>query len=59
MPIGDMKQLGVRDRWSYPLETLTTGRGDCEDYAIAKYVPLVDAGVPKEDVKLSHGPKLS
>lgn len=53
MPIGDVKQLGVRDRWSYPLETLTTGRGDCEDYAIAKYVPLVDAGVPKEDVKLT------
>ena len=28
------------DRWSAPLATLTTGRGDCEDYAIAKYVAL-------------------
>ena len=52
MPMSDMKQWGVPDRWSSPLETLTTGRGDCEDYAIAKYVALVDAGIPKEDVKL-------
>jgi len=52
MPMSDMKQWGVPDRWSSPLETLTTGRGDCEDYAIAKYVALVDAGIPKQDVKL-------
>jgi predicted transglutaminase-like cysteine proteinase len=47
-----MKQWGVLDHWSPPLETMTTGRGDCEDYAIAKYVALIDAGVRKEDVKL-------
>jgi predicted transglutaminase-like cysteine proteinase len=52
MPMSDMKQWGVPDRWSSPLESLTTGRGDCEDYAIAKYVALVDAGIPKHDVKL-------
>ncbi|HUC48235.1 MAG TPA: transglutaminase-like cysteine peptidase [Xanthobacteraceae bacterium] len=48
----DMKQWGVADHWSPPLETLATGRGDCEDYAIAKYVALLDAGIAKEDVKL-------
>jgi predicted transglutaminase-like cysteine proteinase len=45
--------VGVPDRWSSPLETLTTGRGDCEDYAIVKYVALLDAGVRREDVKLA------
>lgn len=51
-PMSDMAQWGVPDRWSDPLETFTTGRGDCEDYAIAKYVALTAAGVPPEDVKL-------
>lgn len=51
-PMSDMAQWGVEDRWSNPLETFTTGRGDCEDYAIAKYVALTAAGVPAQDVKL-------
>ena len=51
-PMSDMAQWGVPDRWSDPLETFTTGRGDCEDYAIAKYVALTAAGVPPQDVKL-------
>jgi len=51
-PMSDMAQWGVPDRWSPPLETFTTGRGDCEDYAIAKYVALTAAGVPAQDVKL-------
>jgi predicted transglutaminase-like cysteine proteinase len=51
-PMSDFAQWGVADRWSSPLETFFTGRGDCEDYAIAKYVALVEAGVAKQDVKL-------
>jgi predicted transglutaminase-like cysteine proteinase len=51
-PTSDLAQWGVADRWSAPLETLTSGRGDCEDYAIAKYVALTEAGVSDEDVKL-------
>lgn len=50
--MSDMKQWGVLDRWSSPLETLTTGRGDCEDYAIVKYVALLGAGVHRQDVKV-------
>jgi predicted transglutaminase-like cysteine proteinase len=50
-PISDLAQWGVLDRWSAPLATLTSGRGDCEDYAIAKYVALREAGVPKNDVR--------
>lgn len=51
-PMSDLAQWGVVDRWSPPLETFATGRGDCEDYAIAKYVALTAAGVAAEDVKL-------
>jgi predicted transglutaminase-like cysteine proteinase len=51
-PMSDLAQWGVPDRWSAPLVTLTTGRGDCEDYAIAKYVALREAGVAEDDVRL-------
>jgi predicted transglutaminase-like cysteine proteinase len=51
-PTSDLSQWGVPDRWSTPLETLSTGRGDCEDYAIAKYVALIRAGLRREDVRL-------
>jgi len=38
--------------WRSPLETLSTGQGDCKDYAVAKYLALLEAGFPVEDVKL-------
>jgi predicted transglutaminase-like cysteine proteinase len=50
-PTSDLTQWGVMDRWSAPLATLASGRGDCEDYAIAKYVALREAGVAKNDVR--------
>ena len=52
IPTSDVVQWGVVDRWSAPLETFTTRRGDCEDYAIAKYVALRAAGVAPQDIKL-------
>jgi len=51
-PMSDLAQWGVEDRWSAPLDTFTTGRGDCEDYAIAKYVALLAAGVDAADLRL-------
>jgi predicted transglutaminase-like cysteine proteinase len=51
-PMSDLAQWGVIDRWSAPLVTLTTGLGDCEDYAIAKYVALKEVGMAAENVKL-------
>ncbi len=35
-----------------PLVTFNTGAGDCEDYAIAKYVALQMAGIPAEDLRI-------
>ena len=37
-PVSDWAQYGVEDFWSAPLATLSAGAGDCEDYAIVKYV---------------------
>ena len=51
-PVGDERQWGVADHWSDPFETLLSKRGDCEDYAILKYGALLEAGIPKDDVKI-------
>jgi predicted transglutaminase-like cysteine proteinase len=51
-PMSDLAQWGVEDRWTAPLATLASGLGDCEDYAIVKYVALSEAGIAAEDVKL-------
>jgi predicted transglutaminase-like cysteine proteinase len=52
-PTTDEAQWGVKDHWSSPLETLRTHRGDCEDYAIVKYVALRAAGLSDGDVKIA------
>jgi predicted transglutaminase-like cysteine proteinase len=52
-PTTDEAQWGVKDHWSSPLETLQTHRGDCEDYAIVKYVALREAGMSDRDVKIA------
>lgn len=48
----DMSVHGVGDLWSSPQATLESGRGDCEDYAIAKMFVLRAAGVAAEDLRL-------
>ena len=40
------------DRWMPASETLARGRGDCEDYAIAKRALLRAAGIPDRDLYL-------
>jgi predicted transglutaminase-like cysteine proteinase len=50
--VSDFVQFGEADRWSAPLATFATGKGDCEDYAIAKYVALREAGFPQEELRL-------
>lgn len=45
---------GVVDYWASPLETLSKGQGDCEDYAIGKYFSLLAAGVPSVKMRLVY-----
>jgi predicted transglutaminase-like cysteine proteinase len=51
-PMSDLMQYHVEDQWSSPLATLAAGAGDCEDYAIAKFVALREAGVAPDDLRL-------
>lgn len=51
----DERQFGNgadSDVWSGPTVTFASGRGDCEDYAIAKMFALRAAGVPAQDLRL-------
>jgi len=51
-PMSDMAQYGQIDVWSSPLVTFAHAAGDCEDYAIAKYVALRLAGISADDLRL-------
>jgi predicted transglutaminase-like cysteine proteinase len=50
--MSDLAQWGEVDVWSSPLVTFATGAGDCEDYAIAKFVALRLAGIAAADLRL-------
>jgi predicted transglutaminase-like cysteine proteinase len=49
IPMTDMDQWGVAERWSYP----TTGKGDCEDYALQKRRLLMEAGWPRQALAIT------
>jgi predicted transglutaminase-like cysteine proteinase len=51
-PAGDLARHGQLDVWTSPLATLARGGGDCEDYAIAKFVALRRAGIAADDVRI-------
>jgi predicted transglutaminase-like cysteine proteinase len=53
--VSDYAQYGEADHWSAPLATFATAKGDCEDYAFAKYVALRDAGFPSDDLRVIMG----
>ncbi len=50
----DVAIWGVSDYWATPLETMGRGEGDCEDFAISKYVTLKLLGVPSEKLRLTY-----
>lgn len=49
----DRDKAGLNDRWTSAGETLRKGRGDCEDYAIAKLQLLRAQGFAAEDLYLT------
>ena len=51
-PTSDWAQYGYPDFSVSPLQTLGSGAGDCEDYAIVKYVALRELGVVPDDLRL-------
>jgi predicted transglutaminase-like cysteine proteinase len=52
LSIRPVSDPGEEDVWSSPLTTLGTGAGDCEDYAIAKFLALQEAGVSPDDLRI-------
>lgn len=52
--VDDIVQWKQSDYWATPLETLGAGAGDCEDYTIAKYMTLLEMGVPLERLRLIY-----
>lgn len=52
--VSDRDHWGQNDYWASPLESLGTGRGDCEDYSVLKYFMLRAMGVPDEKLRLMY-----
>ena len=52
--VDDQTIWGQADYWATPLETLAKGKGDCEDYVIAKYFSLLQLQVPNERLRLIY-----
>jgi predicted transglutaminase-like cysteine proteinase len=50
--VEDSRQYGREDHWTAASDTLSRGRGDCEDYAIAKLQMLRAAGFADRDLYL-------
>lgn len=50
----DIEVWGQADYWASPLEMLEKGQGDCEDFAIAKYLSLVSLGMPVAKLRLVY-----
>jgi predicted transglutaminase-like cysteine proteinase len=54
----DQKAYGRAEYWALPEEFLRAGRGDCEDYAIIKYLALRYLAEPAQDMWLLLGKSL-
>ncbi len=50
----DARHWRKEDYWATPIESLGSGYGDCEDYAIAKYFTLRAMGVADEKLRLMY-----
>ena len=51
-PMSDWVQYGYAQFWASPLQTLSSGAGDCKDYAIVKYAALRKLGISADDLRL-------
>lgn len=50
----DQAVWGVPDYWATPLEFMGRAQGDCEDFAIAKYISLLMLGIPNDRLSLIY-----
>lgn len=52
--VDDIDLWRQKDYWATPLEFLTKGAGDCEDFSIAKYFSLIEMGVPEKKMRITY-----
>lgn len=52
--ISDQALWNKEDYWATPLEMLSIGAGDCEDYSIAKYFTLKQLGVDESKLRITY-----
>ena len=50
----DIVHWRVEDYWATPVEMLGSFGGDCEDYAVAKYLSLKDLGIPIDRLRITY-----
>ncbi len=50
----DQEIWGVPDYWATPMESLSKGKADCEDYVIAKYFALRNLNIPDSQLRLIY-----
>jgi len=50
----DQDVWGQNDYWATPLEFMGKGVGDCEDFAISKYVSLRILNIPNEKLRITY-----
>jgi predicted transglutaminase-like cysteine proteinase len=48
----DTRAHGIPDHWATPFDTLESGKGDCEDYAITKFALLRAMNWPVKDLRI-------
>ncbi|WP_158284849.1 transglutaminase-like cysteine peptidase [Hoeflea marina] len=46
----DRKTHAMTDHWSLPAETIASGMGDCEDFAVLKMGLMAERGIPMADM---------
>jgi predicted transglutaminase-like cysteine proteinase len=51
---GDASAWGRTKTWATPTEFMRRGRGDCKDFAVAKYASLRMLGVPADRLRLLY-----
>lgn len=54
MFVDDILLWNKEDYWATPIEMLSIGAGDCEDYSIAKYFTLKQLGVDEDKLRITY-----
>ncbi len=52
--VSDAVHWSAEDYWATPAEMVSSNGADCEDYSIAKYFLLKEAGVPVERLRITY-----